>query len=413
MFVCGLDRSWTASPFMRHGFVIDSTQLLEQIQRDHKYAVIDIDARVAPIPAANIPKSEDSAQSSSCQQWPKNRILEELPAAHRIHHRANTILDEVLNDVRLGHSLNTEKSRVVVRDLTASIIRNPDALLCLTQLKNRDTYTSRHSVNVCIFALAFGLYIGIPREELYVLGIGALLHDVGKMRLPSAVLNKPGRLTEEEFSLVKTHPLLSRDILSGCGDITEKALGIALLHHERVDGSGYPYGYKGREIPLFARMVSIIDVYDAITSDRVYHAAASPLDALRNLYNWRYRSFDNRLVEKFIRCLGIYPLGTVVELSSGEVGIVIALNQEQRTKPLIKLLLDRNKDPYVVGTLIDLALQSCEQPLSIVKVVDAQVYVTHLGENWVEKAVFATETTSQESIMTHDDIHVLVSKAAP
>lgn len=400
MFVCGLDRNWLETPFLRHRFLLSSEEELATLRRLCRHVYIDesrgggagesVDEAATPVPAAAVERLPAAARPvvRTPKAAVRTSLSHEMKTARAVHAGANSILDDVLEDVRLGRSLDTGNTRQVVRELTASIIRNPDALLYLAQLKSKDKYTSRHSVNVCIFTLAFGRHVGIPREQLYELGIGALLHDVGKMRVSDRILHKPGPLTAEELTEMRRHVDYSREILSGCEGIGPRAIEIAYSHHERADGTGYPLGRKSREVGLFTRMVAIVDVYDAITSNRVYHDAMPPLQALQSLYQWRYKEFDNRLVEKFIQCLGVYPTGSVVQMSTGDVGIVLEIHQERRTRPVVKLLLDRDKRPLPMGRVVDLTREERDargRPLDIAKVLDPSQLGATLGENWLEQ----------------------------
>ena len=396
MFVCGIDRRWMDTPFVRHKFMVRTGKQLEQLRGHCREVTIDT-SRGEDVPASGTteaaapatkpsspaprPKREPSLVPASREE---TRSLErELARAASAHKEASGVLERVLDDVRLGRSIDTERSRQVVKGLTESVVRNPNALLCLTQLKDRDRYTSQHSVNVCIFTLAFARHIGIPKGKMEALGVGALLHDVGKMRVPLKVLNKPGPLTNVEFSEMKRHPEYSRELLARQSGVDPITVDVAYSHHERINGGGYPRGLKGREISLHARMVAIVDVYDAITSARVYHDPVSPLEALQRLYQWRYKDFDNRLVEKFIQCLGVYPAGSLVELESGEVGVVVEVNGESRTRPVVKLLLDRDKRPLETAALLDLSNPpSADAPPAIAKVLDPLDWQDGLGERW-------------------------------
>ena len=401
MFVCGIDRGWMDTPFVRHKFLLRSREQLEQLRGCCREVTIDTDrgCDVSPPPvAAPVANDQPVAAPPAVVPVPvvatepplvpaseeESRALErELARAAVAHREANGVLERVLDDVRLGRSIDSNKSRRVVKELTESVVRNPNALLCLTQLKDRDLYTSQHSVNVCIFTLAFARHIGVPKTKMEALGLGALLHDIGKMRVSLEVLNKPGPLTDEEFTEMKRHPELSLEILDRQEGIHEITRDVVHSHHERIDGGGYPRGLKGREISLYARMVAIVDVYDAITSARVYHDPVSPLVALQRLYQWRYKDFDNRLVEKFIQCLGVYPAGSLVELNSGEVGVVVKVNAEDRPRPVVKLLLDRAGRPRDEAPLLDLSRPPATgvRP-AIAKVLDPLDWQESLGGLW-------------------------------
>ena len=278
-----------------------------------------------------------------------------LHEAHHVVKSTRSYVDKMLEEARLGTSVDTTAAKAVVSQLVERVVANPDALIWLTHLKRRDEYTATHCVNVCVLAITFGRWLGLEGDTLRILGLGALLHDVGKMHVPPEVLNKPGRLTDEEFDIMKAHPELGHELLSGSAEVGDEAMEIVLRHHERIGGQGYPGGLTGEQISRLTKIVSIVDVYDAVTSDRVYHDGISPSAALKNLYNWAPNNFDADLVEAFIRSIGIYPVGSLVQLNTGDVGIVVATNESYRLRPLLLLVLDADQQPYTQRRLINLA----------------------------------------------------------
>jgi HD-GYP domain-containing protein (c-di-GMP phosphodiesterase class II) len=224
-------------------------------------------------------------------------------------------------------------------------------------------------------SLVFGRHLGLNEAELRELGHGALMHDIGKMKVPLEILNKVTRLTDEELTELKRHAEYGYDMLKGSEHISAQALDIVRSHHERVDGSGYPRGLKGEEIGHFAMLVSVVDVYDAITSDRVYHMGISPHEALSLMYGWTPHSFLRELIESFIKCLGIYPIGSIVELDTGEVGVVMTMNLAQRLRPIITLVLDAEKKPYPVRKLLNLAsFTGKDWSLNIKRILQSNAY---------------------------------------
>ena len=235
-----------------------------------------------------------------------------------------------MEDVRLGQAVNTEAAKDLVTEVTNSITRSPHAMVWLTNMKERDEYTSIHCMNVCIMSVSFGRTLGMDKAELEVLGLGGLLHDLGKMRVPPEILNKPSKLTFEEFEVMKTHPMQGYKMLNEQSDLPSEVLDIVKHHHERRNGKGYPSQLDGDQINNMTRIVAIVDVYDAITSDRCYHDAISPSDALKNMYEWVNEDFDKELVENFIKCLGIYPIGSVVKLNMGHVGLVVSASEKSK-----------------------------------------------------------------------------------
>jgi len=239
--------------------------------------------------------------------------------------------------------------------MVESVLRNPDALICFAQLKRKDEYTAMHSLRVSVLSLVFGRQLGMKAEELQILGVGALLHDLGKMKVPSEILNKSDSLTSDELSIVKMHVPWGIEILEKASQVPAGTLEIVRRHHERYDGSGYMDGLKGDTIGTLGMSVGIIDHYDAVTSDRAYRTGISAHAAMKKMYEWRGTLFDPTLIEKFIQCMGIYPIGSIVEMNSGEIGVVAGLNRTQRLKPRVVLVQRADKTPHPQMPLISLA----------------------------------------------------------
>lgn len=269
---------------------------------------------------------------------------EEIKEAQRLRGEADLLVREFLQNARLGKDIDTGKVAGAVGRMVDSVFRNQDALTSLARLKSFDDYTFAHCVNVCILSLALGRQMGLERADLEDLGTGAILHDIGKMLVPGKVLNKPGKLTDEEFTIMKRHAELGGDMLSGA-KIGEAAMLVALQHHERFDGSGYYKGLAKDDIHIFARIAAVADVYDAMTSKRIYQAGMVPEEALKRLYLMRGTHFQPEIVETLIKCLGIYPIGTFVELNTGELAVVKMVNRSHPMQPVIQLLSDREKKP--------------------------------------------------------------------
>ena len=248
-------------------------------------------------------------------------------------------------DIANNKNLDLPILRKAVNPMVESVIRNPDAFSWLTRMKSRDDYTYNHSVSTAIWSVALGRQLGLPKPELQSLGMGALLFDVGKMKLPEKLINNPNRFNQTEFKLVKKHVEYGVDIVQSIPGITEDIVEMVATHHERHNGGGYPKGLKGNKIPLFGKIAGITDYYDALTSERVFQSATSPHDAIRKLYDWSNIDYQAELVEQFIQLVGVYPVGTVIELSDARVGIVVAHHRTLRLRPKIMLILDKNKKP--------------------------------------------------------------------
>lgn len=262
-----------------------------------------------------------------------------------------------MEDVQLGRGINAAVAKQTVADCVNSIMRSSDALLLMTQLKRRDIYTAQHSMNVCILSIALGKQLNLSEVELNNLGLCGLMHDMGKMNVPLDILNKPARLDDKELVIMQGHAIKGGKILMSTKDIFPGAIDVAFTHHERLDGAGYPHHLRDAQITPYSRIVTIADVYDAISSDRVYKKGKTHLEAISIMTKDAGTHLDSRLVYKFIECMGIYPPGNLVELNSGEVGLVIEVNPEHKLKPKILLILDEQKQRRPLQ-LIDLFLEN-------------------------------------------------------
>ena len=387
MYVCELDRPWLDSSFLFQGFFLCTDAELEQLRSSCEHVFIDtlrgsdLPGLAAEIPVPSVAKPVTLARGE--RRYPRTLALEtELSAARAVRKRARMFIDAIFDDVRHGRPPDFTEVREVISGMVESIVRNPDAQMCLAQMKKRDEYTAQHSVNVCVLTVAFGRHLGLPRHDLNLLGMGALLHDIGKLRTPLEILNKPARLTPEEFERMKEHPLHGHEILSEIPGMPEEVVDIAYSHHERLQGHGYPRGIGGGEISTWSKIVAIVDVYDAISSDRTYHDGLSATQALTKMYGWRERDFDPELMEQFIQCIGIYPIGTLVELTSGEVGVVMSINPRLRLRPKVMLALDDSGSPYYPARIVDLAqfVDRDEGPYAIARVLEPGAHGIDAGE---------------------------------
>ena len=281
-------------------------------------------------------------------------LIEELRTARPLISDAHVLVNQQMHDARNGRSVDTVAARECVANITESVLRNPDALVWLSGLKSRDEYTYLHSLSVCILSIALGRFLGLPRETLRELGFGAFLHDIGKMRIPDNVLNKPGRLDDSEMAVMREHPALGLEIVDGSERIPESSRNVIFSHHERLDGSGYTEGVEGGHIHPLTQIVSVCDTYDALISHRPYKDARSALDATSVLYQARGRFFEPHLVHQFIRCIGIYPVGSLVELNTGEIGVVTVVNEE-RLRPRVLIMLDEKHHRLAAPREVDLS----------------------------------------------------------
>jgi HD-GYP domain-containing protein (c-di-GMP phosphodiesterase class II) len=261
----------------------------------------------------------------------------------------------VMQDARLGKAVELDQVQPVVQSITESILRNPGALVGLLRIKNKDDYTFLHSVSVCTLLVAFCRSVEMDGALIQQAGLGGLLHDTGKALVPDEILNKPGRLTDAEFDIIRKHPQDGHDILEKIPHIGDIPLDITLHHHERMDGSGYPHRLPGKDIGTLAQMAAIVDVYDAITSDRSYHKGMSAAEALRKIYEWSNFHFNPLHVQAFMRCVGIYPVGTLVLLESGRLGVVTEPHDTNMLAPKVKVFFSTRSNTYIQPQVVDLS----------------------------------------------------------
>jgi len=396
LYVAELDRPWTDTPFMFQGFEItreeDLAILRTYCQRVRVYpgrsredAVERMTASLRHIDDAGKPGRRpggtdwSAAHSAARETFGGERepdagaFRKRVAEAETRRRQARELVDEAMEDVRLGRMVDTGRAREFIGGLIDTIARDARAALWLTNLREASAHASSHSVHVCILALAFGMHLGMNRHELTRLGIGALLHDVGKIRIPDAILDKPGPLTVAEFEVVKRHPQDGYDAVAASGGVAPEALQVIRLHHERRSGEGYPLGLKGDRIPRHVLLVAVADAYDAMTSDRPYRAGMEPDRVLQIMYNESAEEFGVELVQEFIRCMGIFPEGSLVELDNGAVGVVVASRPDARLQPVVLLVQTPDGGPYDKRVMLNLAAppegEAAGQPRRIARAV--------------------------------------------
>jgi putative nucleotidyltransferase with HDIG domain len=364
MYIHDLNCDWMSHPFLRNRFVVSTEAEIQKIADSGIHEVyIDIsrglDVIHAPTAEEVKIKLESQMKAFGAEDQPANpakvAATEELHRAQKIHHEAYQIIHGVLRDVRLGKQVELEHVAPSVEKMTTSILRNNGALLALCRIKDKDNYTFMHSVSVGALMVSFCNAMGMSKEVIHHAGIGGMLHDIGKMKIPDEILNKPDRLSEREFAVIKCHVVESKKILTEARGISETAITVAAQHHERHDGSGYPLGLQGHEISQLGQMAAIVDVYDALTSDRCYHKGMPPTDALRKIYEWSKFHFNPDLVQAFMRTIGIYPIGTMVRLESGRLGVVIEQNEKNLVSPKVKVFFSIKNNTHIPPEIVDLS----------------------------------------------------------
>jgi len=348
MFIHDLNCGWMDHSFLRNSFMLrkesDLQKLLESRITDVYIDTIkgidcseaptlqeveaDLSARILATPTPAIPPGAQTSHQ------------EELKFAKQIQKEANKVIHSVLGDARLGKQIQVERLQPVVAQITDSILRNQGTLVSLCRIREGDTYTFQHSVSVCTLLVTFCRYMEMSPEVIHEAGIGGMLHDIGKMRVPDHILNKPGKLTDAEFAIMKDHVVLGLEILRGTPGISKTVVQVAGEHHERFEGSGYPERLQGAEISQLGRMAAIVDVYDAITSNRIYHKGMEPPAALTKLFEWSEQHFDPELVQHFIQAIGIYPVGSLVRMASHRLAVVMEQGQQGLLFPKVRVFFD-------------------------------------------------------------------------
>ncbi|UGQ46186.1 HD-GYP domain-containing protein [Massilia endophytica] len=362
MFIHDLSCDWMTHPFVRNRFEITEEEEIRKILRAGIHdVVIDIskglDVQDAPTLAEAQQATEREVVEIASQpiKIVKASLGEELQRAAQIRNQAAGLVRSVMADVRLGKAVEVDAVQPVVQNITESILRNPGALLGLLRIKTKDDYTFLHSVSVCALLVAFCNSRGMDPEITREAGLGGLLHDTGKALVPDAILNKPGPLTDEEFAIIRKHPEDGYNILKQSPEVPQIALDITRHHHERRDGSGYPDKQAGDSISELAQMAAIVDVYDAITADRCYHKGMSAAAALRKIYEWSKFHFNPQMVQEFMRCVGIYPVGTLVLLESGRLGVVVEPHETNLLAPKVNVFFHTKKNLYIKPETVDLS----------------------------------------------------------
>jgi HD-GYP domain-containing protein (c-di-GMP phosphodiesterase class II) len=372
LYVAVLDRPWVETPFLFQGFTIGGDADLSALREHCEQIAVDPErSSVAAMKTlrralrdrqgtatgrSRRPGSRDTGEAFGAARQPDTRHFRGMVrAAQTIRQGTRRAVEGVMEELRCGRIADSAAARHAVEDLTTAVSTNASAVLWLTNLKDRDEYTSIHCVNVCVFALAFGRHLGLERDELLPLGVGALLHDVGKTRTPDGVLEKAGPLTAAEFETIKRHPEDGYQLVRSGGRISTTALDVIRLHHERLHGGGYPFGLSGEQLSLPVRIAGLADSYDAMTTHRPYRQGMAPERVLHSLYTQGGPAFGDELVQEFIRCIGIFPVGSVVQLDNGAVGVVVAVQPEARLQPMVLMLRRPDGQPQHRRQLVNLA----------------------------------------------------------
>ena len=358
---CG---SWMEHPFWRTKFVLRDQKDLDAVRASSIRQVwIDVskglDTSEGVTQEASEAEVDRELQAAAAAEKPaaqeKTSMREEAARAARICAKSKQAVVSMFQEARMGKAVDAKDCAPLVEEISNSIARNPGALISLARLKTADDYTYMHSVAVCALMIALARQLGLDDEQTRQAGLSGLLHDLGKAWVPNAILNKPGKLTDEEFAEIKKHPSHGHAALLQGSGVPEMALDVCLHHHEKTDGSGYPKGLKANEISLFAKMGAVCDVYDAITSNRPYKAGWDPAESLRKMAEWSKGHFDEAVFQAFVKSLGIYPTGSLVLLASGRIGVVTEQSEKSLLAPKVKVFFSTKSNVRIKPEMIDLS----------------------------------------------------------
>ena len=388
--LCG---SWMEHPFWRTKFVIKNPKDIRLIIESGITEVwIDVDKGL-DIPAAASKEQVEAKVDAELMntavatgtpvQAPRKQVAmaEEVKRAAKICANSKEAVLSMFQEVRMGKAISSEAAGELVDEISSSVMRNPGALISLARLKTADDYTYMHSVAVCALMVALASKLDLDQKQTRDAGMSGLLHDLGKAMMPMEVLNKPGKLTDEEFRIIKSHPVEGHRMLVEGGTVSGVPLDVCLHHHEKIDGSGYPHRLKDENISMFAKMGAVCDVYDAITSNRPYKAGWDPAESIRKMTEWCNGHFDTRIFQAFVKSIGIYPVGSLVRLSSGRLGVVTEQSEGSLLTPCIKVFFSTKSMAYIPPELIDLARSGVSE--KVVAREDAEKWgIKNLDQYW-------------------------------
>lgn len=363
---CG---TWMDHPFWKSGFLLSEPHDLERLRSSSVTEVwIDVAKGLDAVEGETVEQARERSELVLQQVAHKpvktETMADELRRAAQICARSQDAVVSMFNEVRMGQSLNSEHAQQVVSEITQSVLRHPNALLSIVRVKQADEYTYMHSVAVCALMISLARQLQMDEAMVHEAGAAGLLHDVGKMGIDDAVLNKPGSLTDMEFEQIKRHPEFGvRYLQKGSVAVSRAVLETCYSHHEKMDGSGYPRGLRGEQISLLSRMAAVCDVYDALTSDRPYKKGWGPAETIQRMAQWEGH-FDFQVFQAFVRSVGIYPVGSLVRLKSGRLGVVIEQNDKSLLVPKVKVFYSTKSGMHIEREVVNLASPQCNDAIA-------------------------------------------------
>ena len=394
MYIKAFCGSWLDHPFWHNSFVLTDPKDIERILQSNVKEIWIDSSRGLDIPPNEPVISEareetqvvaelDAATQAARNLAPAS-IQQEMARAARICAQAKQAVTSMFREARMGKAVDAGNAGKLTDEISDSVTRNPSALISLSRLKTADDYTYMHSVAVCALMIALGRQLGLDGEITRKLGIAGLLHDLGKARTPLEILNKPGKLTDEEFRIMMRHPEDGYQLLLETPGVDDIVFDVVLHHHEKTDSSGYPGRFKEGEISLYAKMGAVCDVYDAITSNRPYKAGWDPAESLRKMAEWSKGHLDPTIFQAFVKSLGIYPTGSLLRLSSGRLAVVVAQSPDSLLTPRVKVFFSTRGNARIRPELVDLSAPGCRE--KIVSREDPTLWnFTDLDELWVDR----------------------------
>lgn len=373
MYVQELDRPWTETSFVFQGFVVTKPEEIEELKKYCQHVFIDpekadLDAPRQRLRPGTGPLAADLPGTGKVVHGEGFSVESEWPQAQTALKEAQAGVGAMFEAVQVEQMLEAGQAKSAVGNMTASMLRNPDALMLFSAMRARGGYQLERAMDVSIYMIAFARFLGMEEQAVERAGLVGLLQDIGMLHLPQEMLQKSGRLEPAEFKVVQGHVARTTKILAGAAGLPPEVAKLAALHHERYEGTGYPQGLRGNAIDVIGAMAGIVDTFDALTVKRPYAEAMSPSNALNLLFRMREKTFHPVLVEQFIRCIGYFPVGSIVELNSGEVGVVVSQNAEQRLQPRVMVVRDASGQPLNPQKLLNLAKQpkmSADEPYRI------------------------------------------------